>query len=244
MFVLGCRDVHLAEPLDHADRGCCGRGRRLVDPLVAVRAATRRARHHLADRSRQPGRRVGLVFDVFVNGTHPLLPWLAFFCAGIVARPAADTVRGGGRPRSGSGSCCTPPARSSNASATGRAQRWALLNDDPFDRGLVYVASALGTALIAFAAISLARRSVRVDTGRRCPPASRAALADDLSRPRAGVQPARRLARTDRASRGSIITALTVATIYWLLRHHRSRSPTNAASDGARPNALYRLLTA
>ena len=26
----------------------------------------------------------GLLIDVFVNGTHPLLPWLAFFCAGIV----------------------------------------------------------------------------------------------------------------------------------------------------------------
>ena len=25
-----------------------------------------------------------LLFDVFVNGTHPLFPWLAFFCAGIV----------------------------------------------------------------------------------------------------------------------------------------------------------------
>ncbi len=25
-----------------------------------------------------------LVFDLFVNGTHPLFPWLAFFCAGIV----------------------------------------------------------------------------------------------------------------------------------------------------------------
>ena len=26
----------------------------------------------------------GLLFDTFVNGSHPLLPWLAFFCAGIV----------------------------------------------------------------------------------------------------------------------------------------------------------------
>ena len=29
-------------------------------------------------------RHAGLLFDVAVNGTHPLLPWLAFFCAGIV----------------------------------------------------------------------------------------------------------------------------------------------------------------
>lgn len=35
----------------------------------------------------QPGPRSvrGLIFDTFVNGTHPLLPWLAFFCIGIVA---------------------------------------------------------------------------------------------------------------------------------------------------------------
>ena len=26
----------------------------------------------------------GLVLDTFVNGTHPMLPWLAFMCAGIV----------------------------------------------------------------------------------------------------------------------------------------------------------------
>ncbi len=41
------------------------------------------------------------VFDVFVNGTHPLLPWFAFLCAGIVLgrvlaaswwRPAATAV--------------------------------------------------------------------------------------------------------------------------------------------------------
>ena len=34
--------------------------------------------------ARPAGHRAGLLFDVFVNGTHPLLPWLAFFCAGIV----------------------------------------------------------------------------------------------------------------------------------------------------------------
>lgn len=34
----------------------------------------------------QPGDRSprGLIFDTFVNGTHPLLPWLAFLCLGIV----------------------------------------------------------------------------------------------------------------------------------------------------------------
>ncbi len=94
----------------------------------------------------------GLVFDVFVNGTHPLLPWLAFFCAGIVLgrilphvwwRPLTIGV--------GFGLYSTATI----ATTLGTTERsLLLLSDDPFDRGLVYVASALGTALIAFGAIS------------------------------------------------------------------------------------------
>lgn len=94
----------------------------------------------------------GLLFDVFVNGTHPLLPWLAFLCAGIVTgrflatawwRPAAV----------GTGFGLYSLATIVNT--LGRDDRsLVLLSDDPFDRGVVYVASALGTALIAFGAIS------------------------------------------------------------------------------------------
>jgi len=94
----------------------------------------------------------GLVFDVAVNGTHPILPWMAFFCAGIVVgrllphawwRPA---VIGAGFALYSSATVLTL----AGSSPTSRH----LLSDDPFDRGLVYVASALGTALIAFGAIS------------------------------------------------------------------------------------------
>ncbi len=36
------------------------------------------------------------LFDVFVNGTHPLLPWFAFLCAGMVlGRLPAPRERGG-----------------------------------------------------------------------------------------------------------------------------------------------------
>ena len=93
-----------------------------------------------------------LVSDVFVNGTHPLLPWLAFLCAGIILgrllatswwRPAAI----------GGGFTLFAAANLMNASAaSGRAL--VLTSTDPFNRGLVYVMSALGTALIAFATIS------------------------------------------------------------------------------------------
>ena len=49
-----------------------------------VRTVPRRSLDRLADAARLAGRRAGLLFDVFVNGTHPLLPWLAFLCAGMV----------------------------------------------------------------------------------------------------------------------------------------------------------------
>ncbi len=94
----------------------------------------------------------GLLFDVFVNGTHPLLPWLAFFCAGIVlGRLLAHTWW---RPAAvGAGFALYSVATILNtAGSTDRSL--LLLSDDPFDRGLVYVASALGTALIAFGAIA------------------------------------------------------------------------------------------
>ena len=64
---------------------------------IGVAAAARRRRHRLVG-PRAPARRpdTSWLFAArrsspraccstsFVNGTHPLLPWLAFFCAGIV----------------------------------------------------------------------------------------------------------------------------------------------------------------
>lgn len=94
----------------------------------------------------------GLVFDVFVNGTHPLLPWLAFFCAGIVLgrllvtswwRPAVAATG------------FVLYAGSVIANAAARSERaLMLLSLDPFDRGLAYTANALGTSLLAFAGIA------------------------------------------------------------------------------------------
>jgi uncharacterized membrane protein YeiB len=94
----------------------------------------------------------GLVFNLFVNGTHPLLPWLAFLCVGIVLgrmlplpwwRPAV------------AGTGATLFAGASIVTTAGSGERaLVLLSDDPFNRGLVYTASALGTALLAFVSIS------------------------------------------------------------------------------------------
>ncbi len=92
-----------------------------------------------------------LVFGMFVNGTHPILPWLAFFCLGIVVG------RQIGKPNwrvpvlaVGAG-LFTASALIDRLVSGARAD--TLFNNNPFDRGVVYVASALGTALVAFAAI-------------------------------------------------------------------------------------------
>jgi uncharacterized protein len=94
-----------------------------------------------------------LLFDVFINGTHPLLPWLAFFCTGIVLGRLLQTdwwrsaALMAGFLLVGLGSVIS--------GAVGRSERAVMLGSThPFDRGLLYTASALGTALIAFAAIS------------------------------------------------------------------------------------------
>lgn len=94
----------------------------------------------------------GLLFDLFVNGTHPLLPWLAFFCAGIVLGRLLVTAWW--RPAvSGAGFVLLAIATLANSTAT-NDRALVLLSVDPFERGLAYTASALGTALLAFAAIS------------------------------------------------------------------------------------------
>jgi uncharacterized membrane protein YeiB len=92
------------------------------------------------------------VFDLAVNGTHPLLPWLVFLCAGIVLGRMFDVpdwrlwCGGIGLLLFG---FATMVSTMADTPFTDLA-----LSRHPFDRGLVYVASALGTSLLAFAVIS------------------------------------------------------------------------------------------
>jgi uncharacterized membrane protein YeiB len=122
----------------------------LIDWWLFERALDGRSTDWLTDPSPRSPR--GLMFDVFVNGTHPLLPWLAFFCAGI-ALGRVLTLGWWREAAIAGGSVLYSGALIANASASGD-RGLVVLSDDPFDRGIVYVASALGTALIAFGAIS------------------------------------------------------------------------------------------
>lgn len=91
------------------------------------------------------------VFGLLVNGTHPLLPWLAFFCAGIVLGRILRTTWW--RPATiAAGTALFTVAALASATATTDLGA-VLLSTDPFQRGLVYVAGALGTALVAYGVI-------------------------------------------------------------------------------------------
>ena len=94
------------------------------------------------------------VFDVAVNGTHPLLPWLVFFCAGIVLGRLLG-VRGLHRGLALAGVVLFVVGRLLDATG-GSALQAAMTSTEPQSRSLAYVASALGTALLAFAVLDAA----------------------------------------------------------------------------------------
>lgn len=97
----------------------------------------------------------GLLFNVFVNGTHPLFPWLAFFCAGLILGRVLRTQWWqpvciiGGIMLFGIARLLSDALTQDTAGPLSQA----LWTDDPFDRGLLYTASALGTSLAAFGVI-------------------------------------------------------------------------------------------
>jgi len=94
----------------------------------------------------------GLAFDVFVNGTHPLLPWLAFFCVGIVIGRHLDAVQLTST-LIGAGLVLFASATIVSTFASSPFQEF-VLSTDPQSRSLPYTVSALGTAMIAFGALS------------------------------------------------------------------------------------------
>ena len=148
----------------------------------------------------------------FLRGTHPLLPWLAFLCLGIILGRLLPF---------------TPMARYQMAmigfAATavgylveaGLPVHPILRSTDPFDRGLLYVTTAIGTTLMVISVIGwLAERTrataatqVLADTGRTTLTLYVGhVLVFDLVVDWLGwVEP------------GGLGTALTLALVYWVL---------------------------
>lgn len=97
-----------------------------------------------------------LLLRTFVDYTHPVLPWLAFVCAGmllgrhreLLARRRWALVAGG---------LAVVTVTALVASLTPGSGRWDHLTSlNPFDRGLLYTASVLGSAVVALGIVSWA----------------------------------------------------------------------------------------
>ena len=97
----------------------------------------------------------GLVLDTLVNGTHPLLPWLAFVCAGMVLGRSIRTVRL--LRLAAIGASTTALTYLVNHTLTdGRAGDtvWVTVwSTRPFDHGLLYTVGTLGSSLAACAVV-------------------------------------------------------------------------------------------
>ncbi|HSB87974.1 MAG TPA: DUF418 domain-containing protein [Ilumatobacteraceae bacterium] len=94
-----------------------------------------------------------LLFDTFVNGTHPLLPWLAFLCAGMILGrhlPLALPTR---RLLAALGVVLVAGTYLLNHLFADTPLRSQLLATDPFSRSLNYTICALGSAITAFCVI-------------------------------------------------------------------------------------------
>jgi uncharacterized protein len=111
-----------------------------------------------------------LLLRTFVGHTHPLLPWMAFVCAGMIigrmlprlAEVRAKLLAGGLAAlvvTYAINAVLAPPYSSTAGSDT----RWAtILSTRSFDRGLLYTVGTLGSSIAAFCIISwLAERARR-----------------------------------------------------------------------------------
>jgi len=107
-----------------------------------------------------------LLIRTFIGYTHPLLPWVAFLCAGIILGrwlPLAATrrrvlVAAGAAMFAGTYAINFVGLRLATHNFTVNtvsARRWRkLLSTGPFDRGLLYTIGTLGSSLVAFCLIA------------------------------------------------------------------------------------------
>ncbi len=95
----------------------------------------------------------GLLADTFVNGTHPLLPWLAFLCLGMILGRHLP-LRLDRRIMLAFGGIVVTLASYAIRTAAGNGPlRAHLFATDPFSRSLVYTAGTVGSSVAAFCVV-------------------------------------------------------------------------------------------
>lgn len=94
-----------------------------------------------------------LVFDTFVNGTHPLLPWLAFLCAGMILGRHLPLTNAARRMLAALGVVLVAGTYLAKHVFADTPLRSQLLATDPFSRSLNYTVCALGSSITAFCII-------------------------------------------------------------------------------------------
>ena len=94
-----------------------------------------------------------LLFDTFVNGTHPLLPWLAFLCAGMILGRHLPLAMAPRRMLAALGVVLVAGTYLAKHLFADTPLRSQLLATDPFSRSLNYTVCALGSAITAFCVI-------------------------------------------------------------------------------------------
>jgi uncharacterized protein len=110
----------------------------------------------------------GLIFDTFVNGTHPLLPWLAFLCLGIILGrmlPLRSEVR---IILALSGLMLAVFAHVVHGAIATTPLLAIELGDGPYSRSLDYTIGTIGSSVAAFCiigSIAEATKNSRITKG-------------------------------------------------------------------------------
>jgi uncharacterized membrane protein YeiB len=94
-----------------------------------------------------------LLFDTFVNGTHPLLPWLGFLCAGMILGRHLPLTAPARRVLAAFGVVLVAGTYLVNHQFADTPLSAQLLATDPFSRSLNYTLCALGSSITAFCVI-------------------------------------------------------------------------------------------
>ena len=106
----------------------------------------------------------GLLADTFVNGTHPLLPWLAFLCLGMILGRHLPLRLDRRIMLAFGGMVLTLASYAVHTAAATSTLRAQLFATDPYSRSLVYTVGTIGSSVAAFCVVGAVAQAT---SGRR-----------------------------------------------------------------------------